>query len=393
MKLFSSAFISPLLLGNGVIEQETSSKCLNAITVPSSIDDGVWNVAQNVPASLIRSSSDTYINGYMNTRQESSLMAGIKEWMLPSANAAETGPTNAQIELLRKAFAALYNEGGSPETALPLLDQAVDAWSNQAVDEKAGLYRVRGDCHLRLFQTAEAMKDYSKAIDLLEGPDGDLADPAERPAARLGRARAIMSVKGNMQLTKSSAQMAAEDYRISLKLSSREDWDTDEENVQDGAQRNPYAAWEMGTAQRLAGDFSGAYTSHVLASDAFESIGDHARAVISSLDAGIDLAATGDVATATKVLEPAIKSSVGVESRDVELLERVVSKEGEARIALASLLWNSNDNKKQQAESLLGEVSQIKFRKDEIYSELLIHFLNIYTGIFLFLGLLKTRSA
>merc|ERR1712127_729867 len=39
--------------------------------------------------------------------------------------------------------------------------------------------------------------------------------------------------------------------------------------------------------------------------------------------------------------------------RDVQLLQRISSKEGEARIALASILWDSND--KLGAERQLGE--------------------------------------
>ena len=252
---------------------------------------------------------------------------------------------------------ALYGEGGSPATAEPLLNQVVDIWGKQPADERAALFKVRGDCYLRLTRMDDAVRDYTAALDLLDSPEGELADPAERPAARLGRARAIMSIKGRVDgtpVTKEMARKAAEDYSISLKLSARDDdFDTDDEMIEDGAARNPYAAWEMGTARRAAGDFAGAYKAHVLASDSFENIGDHARSVISFLDAGIDLAAVGDLEAAKEILEPAIKSSVGVESNDVELLERVVSKEGEARIAYASILWNAND--KSRAEAQLGE--------------------------------------
>jgi hypothetical protein len=41
-------------------------------------------------------------------------------------------------------------------------------------------------------------------------------------------------------------------------------------------------------------------------------------------------------------LEDAISSTVDVEGRDVNLLQRLVAKEGEARVALAGLLWNTD---------------------------------------------------
>lgn len=148
-------------------------------------------------------------------------------------------------------------------------------------------------------------------------------------------------------------KQASEDYQIALKLGSREDWDTEEEQIADGAARNPYAAWEWGMARRGAGDYKGAAESHAIASYAFKEVGDRAHSVISALDAGIDLAATSDTKEARSVLEDAIKKTTSVEGNDVELLQRVIAKEGEARLALASVLWGSNE--KSAAEAQFGE--------------------------------------
>ena len=127
----------------------------------------------------------------------------------------------------------------------------------------------------------------------------------------------------------------------------------------DGIQRNPYAAWEWGMVQRVAANYNQAAEIHNLASNAFEEIGDKPRAVICRLDRGLDLAAGlkddtggGDVAKVSEILETAIKSTVDVSGRDVELLQRVVAKEGEARIALSGVLWNSKE--KAKAESMYG---------------------------------------
>lgn len=76
------------------------------------------------------------------------LVNGIREWLIPSANAATTAaapPTAGEVKLLRDAFGALYGER-NPTKAEELLSQAIKAWERQTPDERAGLYRVRGDC-------------------------------------------------------------------------------------------------------------------------------------------------------------------------------------------------------------------------------------------------------
>jgi hypothetical protein len=123
-------------------------------------------------------------------------------------------------------------------------------------------------------------------------------------------------------------------------------------------QRNPYAAWEWGMVERVAQNYNRAAELHGLAASAFDYIGDRPRSVICSLDRGLDMASGMDdggkgsskgdeekkkAAEATrKVLEDAISSTVDVGGRDVELLQRVVAKEGEARVALSGVLWNAD---------------------------------------------------
>ena len=152
---------------------------------------------------------------------------------------------------------------------------------------------------------------------------------------------------------KDLALQAAKDYQKSLRLSSQEEWDTDQDMEEDGAARNPYAAWEWGSSLRQAGMYEKAAEVHTLASVAFDNIGDRARSVISLLDAGIDLAAAGKSDEAKSVLKNAIKRTTLVEGRDVELLQRVIAKEGEARLALASILWDTKD--RSAAETQLGD--------------------------------------
>jgi hypothetical protein len=175
----------------------------------------------------------------------------------------------------------------------------------------------------------------------------------------LGRARAIRSLHSTA--SNSQAQQAVQDYQLALQLASRDDWDTDAERLEDGARTNPYATWEYGMALRLVGNYDQAQAIHILASDYFDEIGDRARSVISLMDAGIDVAAasgggsTNDqkqqqLDTAKPLFKTAFQRIKTIEGRDIPLLQRVISKEGEARTVLASLYWN-NDNSKDQAES------------------------------------------
>ena len=78
------------------------------------------------------------------------LLTGIREWLVPSANAAEAAepPTQEEVKLLREAFATFYGLDRDLVKSEKLLSQVVEAWQRQAPDEKAGLYRVRGDCYM-----------------------------------------------------------------------------------------------------------------------------------------------------------------------------------------------------------------------------------------------------
>jgi len=277
----------------------------------------------------------------------SPFLQGASFWL-----SAATAPSNSEVQLLRQAFGEFYGVNQDLVKSEQLLSKVIEVWERRPADERAGLYRVRGDCYSALGDAPKAIADYDKAVELLRGPGGDLADPEELPASVLGRARSIKSLGAAM--TEKQAKQAASDYEAYLKLTSREEWDSEQELIEDGATRNPYAAWEWGTVLRRAGAYKEAATAHALASQAFSEIGDKGRAVISLTDSGIDLAAASDIPQAKQVLEKAISKTKGVEARDVALLQRVIAKEGEGRMALAALLWNEG-GQRAQAETVMGD--------------------------------------
>jgi tetratricopeptide (TPR) repeat protein len=284
-----------------------------------------------------------------STSSPSILSEGVSSWILAAA------PSKDEVQLLRQAFAEFYGVDRDLARSEGLFSEVIGLWLKQPADERAALYRVRGDCYALLADADKAIADYATAIQLLQSPGGDKADPEELPAALLGRARAYKS-RGT-DLAKADAVQASKDYEAYLKLASREEWDTDVELVEDGATRNPYAAWEWGSVLRQTGDWEAAGRAHALAAQAFTEIGDRAHAVMSLTDAGIDYAAANNVAEATSILEKAIRQTQGVEARDTVLLQKVIAKEGEGRMALAALLWNDSKepNGKFQAEKILGD--------------------------------------
>lgn len=168
--------------------------------------------------------------------------------------------------------------------------------------------------------------------------------------------------------TISQAKQASNDYEVYFRLTSSLDNESNSkkdegrisEVIIDGMQKNPYAAWEWGMVNRVAQDYDMAAEIHRLSMNAFDDIGDKPRSVICDLDRGIDLASglegssskvdSKQLSIARKILEDAIESDVNVEGRDVELLQRLVAKEGEARTALAGILWNSNSKAAAEAQ-------------------------------------------
>lgn len=300
-----------------------------------------------------------------------SLLDNIRQWMVLDANAAEedslggsiltleeaVAPTKEEIQLLEDAIQALYEEQNFIK-AESLLTKAIAIWVRQPVLEQAELYQLRGDCYMYLRRPAEALKDYTVVVKFLENPEVDeTTPPDDKQRLYLAMARALRS-RGvlSSQPTIASKQQAeaAKYYELSFSYSSSNDESDEdyEERQLMGLMKNPFAAWEYADALRGSGDLNKAAILHQFSSDAFDNIGDKARALISDLDAVIDLAAANKVSLAQKILMELL-SLKQVEARDVKVLQRVIAKKGEAQAAVAAALWDSND--KSTAEVQYGE--------------------------------------
>ena len=322
-------------------------------------------------------------------QQQASLVS-----LVPPAYAAEP-PSNSDVALLNRAMAA-YSK--NDDTATDLLTQTIAVWKDQPPDEQAALYLLRANSYMATSTTTaasaasaaaaaqqaqDAIQDYTRAIPNLQSND--------LPSAYLGRARAFRSLSlsnpSNAADAAAAAAHACDDYRMSFQLSSRDRDDNDDYN-DDGtsnaadspssslltslyARINPYAAWEWGSSLLTCGQYNDAAHLHTAASRAFDDVGDHGRAVISLLDAGIDMAAlvasipsssssASSLDDAKKLLIKAIDQTTTVQGRDVALLQRVIAKEGEARIALASILWSSSAQSSPSSPSPIGSTGSNK---------------------------------
>lgn len=320
------------------------------VQLPSTHQPDQMNQLAAEPALLLSGSRRDGAAFEATSSSSSVLVDGVSLWMSQTTTAVSP-PSNEDIQLLRNAFAELYGVDRNIPKSLTLLNQAIERWQGQPPDELAGLYRVRGDANMLASSATDAASDYDKALQLLETPEGKKnADPAEMTSALLGRARAVKSQKSSS--SPEALKQAAEDYRKGILLSSREGWDTEDELIEDGASRNPYAAWEWGTVLRRIGDYQAAGKAHKLAANAFEDIGDPARAVISLIDTGIDVA-DRDTKAAKTILKQAIGKTNGIEGGDAALLELVIAKEGEGRMALASIEWDEGN--REEAENVMGK--------------------------------------
>jgi len=64
---------------------------------------------------------------------ESPVLDGIREWLIPSALAAEPAspPTQEEVKLLREAFATFYGLDRDLEKSEKLLSNVIEAWQQQ----------------------------------------------------------------------------------------------------------------------------------------------------------------------------------------------------------------------------------------------------------------------
>ena len=112
-------------------------------------DQATTLVPEQTIAMSAKQLNSNNIMAFESSSASSMLLTGIREWLVPSANAAETEPpTQEEVKLLREAFATFYGLDRDLIKSEKLLSQVVEAWQRQAPDEKAGLYRVRGDCYM-----------------------------------------------------------------------------------------------------------------------------------------------------------------------------------------------------------------------------------------------------
>ena len=74
------------------------------------------------------------------TQMESS----IQNWI---SLTIATAPTQDEIKLLQDALGVFYNEKDYKKAEM-LLNNVIDVWQRQSSDEKAALYRIRGDCYM-----------------------------------------------------------------------------------------------------------------------------------------------------------------------------------------------------------------------------------------------------
>ena len=123
------------------VDRKFSHSLLSMMDIPSDVSINSESAMNSISYNLQPSTFQT--PGFH-------LAKGVRDFLVPPANAAEASfkpPTNDEIKLLRTAFEALYGER-NPVKGEELITKAISAWERQAPDERAALYRVRGDCYM-----------------------------------------------------------------------------------------------------------------------------------------------------------------------------------------------------------------------------------------------------
>lgn len=304
---------------------------------------------------LTRSNHQNGISSWLTTTAASSSVSLAPPSVVSSTTnlIASSPPSPQDIQLLNQAFAEF--NAGNYAPSLPLLDTCIRQWQDQPADELAALYQTRADVHLALANADRAYADYDQALRL--------SQDATNEGLLLGRARAAKAL--------GQTAGAVQDYRTVLKLLGTDDVYDDEttpveEQILTGIDKNPFAGWEYADCLRSERQYAEAGRIRSATASAFRNIGDRGRSVIALTDAGIDLAGDAKrIPEAVAILQKAVDGTKGVEGRDVRLLQRVISKEGEGRMALAALLWTTNE--RYAAETVLGDAC---LRMDQLLNQM-----------------------
>lgn len=174
--------VIPARMATYPIRRTTATTASSSSSLISSNGPSMVQQQELPSASSYRSSH--YVREWMQTQTTQSSSQSMTQLLLADAavvspsfasplqtttptRSPPTPPTKQEVALLQQAFATFYGSVPNPQDALPLLNQVVEVWEQQPADERAGLYRVRGDCHMALLQPEQAMQDYSTAISLL----------------------------------------------------------------------------------------------------------------------------------------------------------------------------------------------------------------------------------
>ena len=149
--LLITAFVGSGNRDSGIHTSTSSRRCSGPLGLVAPAASVVSDLPINLaPVESITASKRQLLATTKSSQSQSPVLTGIREWLVPSAFAAETAspPTQEEIKLLREAFATFYGLDRDLVKSEKLLSSVVEAWQRQAPEEKAGIYRVRGDCYM-----------------------------------------------------------------------------------------------------------------------------------------------------------------------------------------------------------------------------------------------------
>lgn len=255
---------------------------------------------------------------------------------LPAAAEAEgmeaegPGPTEADVSLMQSALSSVRKLGDFPSKAAlgqaeGELTELLQRWRRLPVspNEVPALLRRRAFVRLRAGRPQEAQADLVEALQLCEASKAN-------PLVQFDEMPKVLVARGNVLRALEQWDAAVADYDRAADLFG--------EPLEDLELLEGRAKAKVGQQQPLA-----AAEDFEAAAALLRSAGRRPEAELQAEKAAVALLAAQELAKAELCFVDVIRRCVGLLSKDVGLLQRVVQADSDARMAMVAISWHKGD--------------------------------------------------
>ncbi|CAE7219064.1 unnamed protein product [Symbiodinium sp. CCMP2592] len=247
-----------------------------------------------------------------------------------AAEGMDEGPTEADVSLMQSALSSVRKLGDFPSKAAlgqaeAELTELLRRWRRLPVapNEVPALLRRRAFVRLRAQRPQEAQADLVEALQLCEASKAN-------PLVQFDEMPKVLVARGNVLRALEQWDSAVADYDRAADLFG--------EPLEDLELLEGRAKAKVGQQQPLA-----AAEDFEAAAALLRSAGRRPEAEIQAEKAAVALLAAQELAKAEVCFVDVIRRCVGLLSKDVGLLQRVVQADSDARMAMVAISWHKGD--------------------------------------------------